>query len=384
MKITVNASTLVIGGGIQIGVSFIQEVIKNKNFEWQFIVSEGILNELGSEIIKNENIHCIYPPPGNIFSGAKSRKKIKKLVNTFRPDLVYSIGFPSYIKFKQKEIGRYTNPWEINTGVLPWHLYSNLGKKLKILLGIKYRQYWARKAFIIETQTNAAKTGISKRLGFPENRIITIPNSANQLFASQINKYRNTFDNKFIFSLAAPYKHKNIQVIPDVLYILKNKYNLSPQVYLTIPENTEIWKLIAEKSKELDVENLIVNLGKISLEQCLAYYLKAKIVFLPTLMEIFSATYLEAMAMGVPIVTNDLDFARDNCGNAALFCDSDNIEDYALNIHRLWHDQTLHNSLAERGYFHLSKYPSIQQKYQMIYKMFYDTINFNNNFLFDH
>ena len=371
MRITVNASTLVVGGGIQIGISFIQEVIKNTDIEWQFIVSKGIYNEIGSEIIKNKNIHCIDKPPAKIFSGAKSRKKIKYLVNIFKPDLVYSIGFPSYINFKQKEIGRYTNPWEINTGPLPWNLYSSLWSKLKILLGIKYRQYWAKKAFIIETQTDAAKIGISKRLGFSENRIIKIPNSANHLFVSQIDKYRNTFNNKFIFSLAAPYKHKNIQVIPDVLYILKNKYNLSPQFYLTIPENAEIWKSVVKRSKELEVENLIVNLGKISLNQCLDYYLKAKIVFLPTLMEIFSATYIEAMAMGVPIVTNDMDFARDNCGNAALFCDSDNIEDYAYNIYRLWHDQTLHNILVERGYEHLSKYPSIHEKYQMIYEMFY-------------
>ena len=40
---------------------------------------------------------------------------------------------------------------------------------------------------------------------------------------------------------------------------------------------------------------------------------------MPTLLETSSATYPEAMAMGLPIVTTDLDFARDVCGPAARY-----------------------------------------------------------------
>lgn len=37
---------------------------------------------------------------------------------------------------------------------------------------------------------------------------------------------------------------------------------------------------------------------------------------MPTVLEVFSATYPEAMAL--PIVTSDLDFARDICDNAYM------------------------------------------------------------------
>ncbi|MFQ5806590.1 MAG: glycosyltransferase, partial [Phycisphaerae bacterium] len=42
-------------------------------------------------------------------------------------------------------------------------------------------------------------------------------------------------------------------------------------------------------------------------------------LILPTLLESFSSTYLEAMQFRCPILTSDLDFARDICGSAAHY-----------------------------------------------------------------
>ena len=42
---------------------------------------------------------------------------------------------------------------------------------------------------------------------------------------------------------------------------------------------------------------------------------------MPTLLESFSGTYVEAMYHGKPIFTSDIDFARDICGDAAFYFD---------------------------------------------------------------
>lgn len=44
-------------------------------------------------------------------------------------------------------------------------------------------------------------------------------------------------------------------------------------------------------------------------------------MFLPTLLECFSASYAESMRMDVHILISDLPFARGLCGNAAEYCD---------------------------------------------------------------
>jgi glycosyltransferase involved in cell wall biosynthesis len=62
----------------------------------------------------------------------------------------------------------------------------------------------------------------------------------------------------------------------------------------------------------------VYNLGPIPIPECASLYKECDAMFLPTLLECFSASYIEAMYMEKPIVTSDLDFAHTVCGNSAL------------------------------------------------------------------
>ena len=93
---------------------------------------------------------------------------------------------------------------------------------------------------------------------------------------------------------------------------------------------------------------MVTNLSPLSLDRCVEEYKKASCVFQPTLAEVFSATYLEAMAMGVPIITSDLDFARDVCGNAAYYFNPD--DDRAANaLAKIILNETLATEFAQKG-----------------------------------
>lgn len=374
MKVLVNASTLVVGGGIHIGVSFIEEAMKRKDFQWKFVVSKGIYDNLSIEITKDSRIHCNIISPSKIFSGRKIRKQIKNIEKQFQPDLVYSLGFPSYINFDAKELGRYTNPWEINPEPLPWHTIKGIKKKILIKLGIWYRLYWSRRASYIETQTLAAAKGISKRSLFPFDKIKVIPNSPNYRFVLAGNNldYKNFYFEKenFIFCLAAGYRHKNLDIIPEVASILKNKFDLNYSFLLTLDFESDIWKEIELESNRLNVSNLVVNLGPLKLLDCINYYEKAKIVFLPTLLEVFSATYIEAMVMKVPIVTSDLEFAYDNCKDAAIYFKHGEALSAATKIHELVTDKELYEVKIQKGIKVLASYPNLENKYNDLFNWF--------------
>ena len=72
-------------------------------------------------------------------------------------------------------------------------------------------------------------------------------------------------------------------------------------------------------------------------------------MFLPTLMDIFSANYPEAMRMEVPIATSDLGFAHGLCGDAAEYFDPLSPESIGDAIYRLANDPGRRAELAAAG-----------------------------------
>ncbi|MCD8531352.1 MAG: glycosyltransferase [Saccharospirillaceae bacterium] len=144
--------------------------------------------------------------------------------------------------------------------------------------------------------------------------------------------------------------------------------------FLTLESDSLILAEIESEASRLNVSDLIINVGRLSLSECLEYYKRSNIVFLPTLLEVFSATYLEAMAVGVPIVTTDLDFAKDNCGDAALFYSSTSYEDAASKINEVLSDVSVRDMLIERGKLKLSEYPTLKAKYDRLYDIFTEIV----------
>jgi len=72
-------------------------------------------------------------------------------------------------------------------------------------------------------------------------------------------------------------------------------------------------------------------------------------LLLPTLLESFSATYVEAMSFDCPILTSDLDFARGVCGDAAVYFDPWNPESIKNAIVKLKEDDEVRRDFPARA-----------------------------------
>ena len=84
---------------------------------------------------------------------------------------------------------------------------------------------------------------------------------------------------------------------------------------------------IDEKDFPMVPENMsshFLFICKVGVAECPYLYEQADIMFMPILLECFTATYPEAMRMEVPIVTTDLDFAHGLCGDAACYYEATN------------------------------------------------------------
>ena len=94
------------------------------------------------------------------------------------------------------------------------------------------------------------------------------------------------------------------------------------------------------------------------MEQIPSLYAAADLLLLPTLLESFSGTYIEAMHHGVPICTSDRDFARVVCGDDAVYFDPTSAEHIHETIKRVLADSGLRARLIEGGRTRAAAHPS--------------------------
>ncbi len=118
-----------------------------------------------------------------------------------------------------------------------------------------------------------------------------------------------------------------------------------------------------------DHQGGIVNVGPQPPESCPALYEECDLMFLPTLVECFSAAYPEAMVMGKAIVTTDLGFARSICGEAALYFTPMDAISAASQIEQLMKDHDLRQDLIEKGYRKVETFDTPRQRAEKYLKI---------------
>lgn len=348
INILVNAMTIRFGGGLQVTLNFIKHTLNNpSNVNWVYIVPKFIFDEL--DILSNKNFFIIDTSPRSLIFKQK-QKRIREIERINKIDLVYSIGAPSYFKFISPEVLRLTNPWLIYDSKFAYTSYNFIDRfKYKFLNYLK--QFYIKQNHFIITQTDDAKEKISKKYKIKQSNINVIANTS-PLLNSQLLK-KQSFNNSHIniFCLATPYNHKNIDIIPLVILELLNKGLKSFKFIVTIPDNfinsstTNFFNLINEHKLHAHIHNL----GLLRQDECPQIYLQSHIFFMPTLLEVFSASLIESMAYNLPIVTTNLSFNKSICKKSALYFKPKDPSDAAKKLYDLIINDELYGSIANNS-----------------------------------
>lgn len=125
--------------------------------------------------------------------------------------------------------------------------------------------------------------------------------------------------------LGRNYVHKNTMLLAQIRRVLRVRFGLSVRVLVTFTD--EEW-VHCDASFRDEVENV----GVVPVAQCPAYYRSLDAVVFPSLLECFSATPMEALAMEVPLFASDRPFVRDVCGDFAIYFEPHNAEEAAEKV----------------------------------------------------
>ena len=324
VKVLLNTTPSRVGGALQVASAFIMQALREPHgIQWAFATSRPTAREL-------EKFGIELPPSLTVFERSptlslQSRRKLRALEAQIQPDCVLTLEGPAYVRFRSYHILGCSTAWVTHA---TWSAVQSLGSPLEwsICIGRNlYKGYWFRQASAWVAQTETARIGLARRLRLPIERIGLVLNSCGEHYLTQqtVRAFPKPESTLRILCFSFPHRHKNLRIIPIIARRLAEmRPNLKFCIVMTLPAEHPISQRVFADADRLGVTHLIENKGPIAVADGPDLYRSADICLLPTLLETFSATYPEAMAMGIPIVTTDLDFAHEVCNDAALYYSS--------------------------------------------------------------
>ncbi|WP_337222567.1 glycosyltransferase [Vibrio alginolyticus] len=326
--IVFNCTTNIVGGAVQNAVNFIRELHSDeeKVANYYFFLSYEVYNQVEGFIDKNKV--SVFRTPARSFT---ARYKIKKKAQELKPQVIYTSAGPAYVNFESYHIMGCSNPYILGANKYAKALIGNPLKKFSRWLHTKYQKFYISKANAFICQTHASKNAMEK-IGIPEGKIFVVYNSISKEFLDYYNESKNFIPNKHnskvkVIIPSAYYKHKDLERIAKLSEVVNDRSSIRIDFFLTINPND------FERVSSVPVNrNYIHNLGPYKHSDALKLFLSYDIVLQPSVLEVFSTTYIEAMAARMPLLVPKLDFTQDICGDAAYYYDVNSEQDFVEKI----------------------------------------------------
>jgi glycosyltransferase involved in cell wall biosynthesis len=176
-----------------------------------------------------------------------------------------------------------------------------------------------------------------------------------------------------LLCLTRYYSHKNIEVLLPVARRIREA-GLDVKIVTTLArdENKGARRFLDAVEAER-LSSVIVNVGTVPMSQVPSLYKQTDALMLPTFLESFSGTYVEAMYHRRPILTSDLDFAKGVCGESAFYFNpTDDAEIFDAIRSVLWSPDLRSKNVARSSEL-LALMPSWKEAYHLFTRCF-DTV----------
>lgn len=324
IKCLIFAGNLHVGGGVQVAASFIQEMMlsgSDLSNITVFVSSEVACNiDMNSPNIQRFNGFKIVNAYGiGIFNSGLNYE-----MDQF--DIVFTIFGPLYRwKTPFKSIVGFAQPWIIypkNDCIDKLSVFSALQLRIKYLIqGIYFRR---ADALIVEL--DHVRDKLIRYLGVSSEAVTVVRNCLSSNFRNEfewipIEMPLSDCDLRLGF-LGRNYPHKNTHIFSAIAKALDENYHIKVKFFVTFTESE--WRNCTQ-----EFQSACINVGPLKVAECPLFYRALDGVVFPSLLECFSATPLEALAMGRPLFASDREFNHDICGKYATYFDPLDSEDAA-------------------------------------------------------
>lgn len=350
MRLLINCSTLSATGATQVAVSFINECRMFPDNEYHVLLSQTVAGQINKgQFQPNFTFYIIDHHPLYGFNGFKMRKKIKKLEIKIKPDIVFSVFGPSWWTPKAPHLIGFAYPYIVYSKS-PYFSTLSVKEKIKTYIQKLIHVYFLkRNGNYFVSETDDVSNRILDVLKIKKENSYTATNTCSSLFLEKIDRKFKILppkeENEFRFlSLCSLSPHKNLEILNEVIPLI-NEFNLGLKIKFILTVDEELYENSFTELAKMSIHNV----GRIDIEKCPYLYSECDSLFLPTLLECFSANYPEAMKMKSPIITSNLPFATEVCKDSALYFNPMDPVDISKTIKLLIENPTIRKKLIEKG-----------------------------------
>lgn len=366
MNILINATNLVLGGGLQVADALCRE-LKNLDSEHRFfVVLSKELNTTKEAIKDYFNVKTYtYNIQNSIKTLLFGRDEyLDSLVEKENIDFVLTIFGPSRWNPKVKHLSGFAmaqlimkdSPFFTTCSLknkLYWKYFFTLSRKIFFKRSTKL--FWSENSYI----SNQVK------LLFKGAKCYTVTNYYNSVFDNPSlwkEKTLPKFNGLTLLCISSYYPFKNLEVSIEVSKYLKEKY--------TGFNFRFVFTCKRENFPNVEgMEESIVFLDRVDISECPSLYYQSDFVFMPSFMECFTAVYPESFKMRKPLLTSDLPFAKGLCGDAAEYFSPTDAKDIAEKIYSLYNSPKRQQELIEKGEKQLLNYDNTPQRLRKLIKI---------------
>ena len=332
----INASNIKGGGALQVTLSLINDLFQRDDI--LFVVSSYVYKNLKSNRIKPTNLIV------HDFNFIKSNLFFYRLLKSGRYTTFFSIFGPLYlINFYRKVIfiSGFAQPWV----VYPNYKLLNFKDCFKYFIKYKIQSYFFGLNNVLICESVYVENFIKNK--YHHVSTYSVPNALSSIVSSTTySKIYKPFNGNLQFGLPSGYYlHKNLVELFHIQHYLKINYNIDTTIHLTL-SNAHISDLVSRLPTSYDPN--FFNHGLVSSSDIVSFYKSLDIVILPSFLECFSVTPIEALHFGIKTFVRDLPF------NKAVYLDH---VDYYNDVENLC--QTIYNFI-NNDYVHYNSVPGYQ------------------------
>ncbi len=355
-RIFINASTVMISGGLILSQNIINALVKENSYELLITCPRLKLYQ----IHQGQNSKLKVAPNwmlNKICRLILDYYWLPSLIQKFRPDIILTLcNLPAITSVKQ--VFLHDNPYITEDKLSEIHLsfYNLLIHKFRRILTYSRMKY----VNLIIVQTLYQKEKLESKLKRKIPIEILPPGIPAHLKEEYpgIMKFDFGKDYLKIACFSRYYEHKNIELLYKAASIC-NKQNLPIKFILTIRgDHGSKSKKLIDVINNNNQNNHILNIGSVKENRITAFMHSIDAFILPSFFETFGMNCIDAWYFRKPFFAADTESLRSSCKEAAIYFDPDSAESVIDSIFTVFNNKHEINRLIKKGGERLSELPN--------------------------